>query len=101
MKTYVGDASVTFKGPAVKVAVKSPDAKILGTLRARTEGASAFPGVVTNTYGKGRVVYLPAGLDSAYYLYAYPYHRLILRNTTNWAASAPPPITVEAPMCVH
>ena len=101
MKTYVGAESVTFKGAAVKVAVKSPDAKVLGKLRARTAGAAEMPGVVTNTYGKGKVVYLPAGFDSAYYLYSYPYQRLVLRHAIDWAASALPPMTVEAPMCVH
>ena len=33
MKTYVGNESVTFKGPAVRVEVKSPNAKVLGTMR--------------------------------------------------------------------
>src|SRR5262249_5955066 len=37
----------------------------------------------------------------AYYLYPYPYQRLSLAHAIGWAASAPPPIAVEAPMCVH
>jgi Trehalose utilisation len=101
MKTYVGEESVTFKGAAVKVAVKSDAAKILGKLRARTPGAVDIPGVVANTYGKGRVVYFAAGFDSAYYLYAYPYQRLALKHAIEWAASAPSPLKVDAPMCVH
>lgn len=101
MKTYVGDESVTFKGAAVKVALKSANAKVLGTLRTRTEGAKQMPGVVTHTFGKGKVVYFPAGFDSAYYLYSYPYQRLVLRSAIDWAASAPLPMAVEAPMCVH
>ena len=101
MKTYVGDQSVTFKGPAVKVALRSPQAKIVGNLRARVEGVAEIPGVVTNTHGKGKVVYLPASFDSAYYLYPYPYHRLVLRHAIDWAAAAPPPMSIEAPMCVH
>lgn len=102
MKTYVGDDQVTFKGAAVRVALKSPDAKSIGNLRTRGEGAPAeFPGVVTHTYGKGRVVYFAAGFDSAYYLYAYPYQRLALKHAISWAASGPQPVTVEAPMCVH
>jgi hypothetical protein len=60
-----------------------------------------MPGVVTHTHGKGNVVYFAAGFDSAYYLYAYPYQRLALKHAIGWAASAPPPVTVEAPMCVH
>jgi hypothetical protein len=102
MRTYVGDQSVTFKGPALRVATASTSAKVIGTLRARTgAGASELPGVVTNSHGKGRVVYFAAGFDSAYYLYAYPYQRLALRHAIDWAASGPPPMVVEAPMCVH
>lgn len=102
MKTYVGDQSVTFKGPAVRVALKGKTAKVVGTLRARgVPGAQDFPGVVTHTYGKGRVVYLAAGFDSAHYLYSYPYQRLVLRHAIDWAAAAPPPVVVAAPMCVH
>jgi hypothetical protein len=57
--------------------------------------------VVTRTHGKGRVVYFAGGLDSGYYLYAYPYQRLALRHAIDWAAAAPAPVKVEAPMCVH
>jgi hypothetical protein len=102
MKTYVGDQSVTFKGAAVRVATKGAGARVLGALRAKSvAGAAEFPGVVAQSYGKGRVVYFAAGIDSAYYLYAYPYQRLCLRHAVTWAAAAPPPVAVEAPMCVH
>jgi len=102
MKTYVGDQPVTFKGAAVRVVRKDPLAKVMATLTARTvAGATAFPGVVSRTYGKGRVVYFAAGLDSGYYLYAYPYQRLALRHAIDWTAAAPSPVRVEAPMCVH
>lgn len=33
--------------------------------------------------------------------YAYPYQRVLLRSAIDWAAAAPAPISVEAPMCVH
>jgi hypothetical protein len=102
MKTYVGDQPVTFKGPAVRVARRGEAAKVHGTLRVKsTPDGAAFPGVIAHEYGKGRVVFLAAGFDAAYYLYAYPYQRLILRHAITWAASAPPPLSVEAPMCVH
>lgn len=102
MKTYVGGQPVTFKGPAVRVAPKGEAAKICGTLRVKSAAAgAAFPGVLRHEHGKGRVVFLAAGFDAAYYLYAYPYQRLILRHAITEAASAPPPLTVEAPMCVH
>lgn len=102
MKTYVGDQSVTFKGAALKVVSKDPSARVLATLRPKSiEGAPAFPAVISRSYGKGRVVYFSAGLDAGYYLYAYPYQRLALRHAIDWAASAPQPVRVEAPMCVH
>lgn len=102
MKTYVGEDSVTFKGPAVRVATADPAARQIATLRAKgVADAAPFPGVVTSTVGKGRVVYFAAGLDAGYYLYAYPYQRLALKNAIDWAAAAPTPVVVEAPMCVH
>ena len=102
MRTYVGDQPVTFKGPAVKVALNDLASKILGTIQSKSEaGAREMPGVVARTHGKGRVVYFAAGFDAGYYLYAYPYERLVLRHAIDWAAPSPPPVTVEAPMCVH
>jgi hypothetical protein len=103
MATYVGDLPVTFKGAAVRVAARA-SATVVGTMRAKGADAAADqPAVVTNVHGKGRVVYLAAGFDSAYYLYPYPYQRLVLKHVIDWAAgdAAPPPVTVEAPMCVH
>lgn len=47
------------------------------------------------------MVYLAAGIDAAYYLYSYPYHRIVLKNAIDRVASSPPPIDVKAPMCVH
>jgi hypothetical protein len=101
MKTYVGDQSVTFKGPAVRVAAIDAETKSIGTLRTRTAAFEDMPGVLTRSYGKGRVVYLAAGLDAAYYLYSYPYQRLVLKHAIQWAAGSPAPLAVEAPMCVH
>ena len=104
MPTYVGATSVTFKGPAVRVEVKSPAARVVGMLRVKSgEGPSGaeVPGVVAHSFGRGRVVYFAGGFDAAYYLYAYPYQRVLLANAIDWVASAPQPVNVEAPMCVH
>ena len=60
-----------------------------------------LPGIISRNHGKGRVVYFAGGLDAAYYLYAYPYQRLALVHATRWAASAPQPVKIKAPMCVH
>jgi hypothetical protein len=103
MATYVGEQPVVFKGAALRVAVKGANACTIATMKARgTTGAADHPAVVTNTHGKGRVVYLAAGLDAGYYLYSYPYQRLVLKHAIQWAAGdAAPPLTVTAPMCVH
>ncbi len=102
MRTYVGAQSVTFKGPAVRVSPTSASAKVLATLRIKgAPEAPALPGVVTSTYGRGRVAYFAGGLDAGYYLYAYPYQRLALRAAIDWAAGQPAPLQVSAPMCVH
>lgn len=102
MKTYVGDTQVTFKGAAVRVTPSTAQARVIGTLRSKSaELPGELPAVVTNEFGQGRVVYLPAGFDAGYYLYAYPYQRLVLKESILWAAAAPPPIQVAAPMCVH
>ena len=102
MKTYIGGDPVTFKGPAVKVSIHDPEAKVVGSLTDKAGGNSPmFPGIISRTHGKGRVVYFAGGLDAAYYLYAYPYQRLALVHATRWATSAPEPVKIKAPMCVH
>ncbi|WP_397569255.1 beta-galactosidase trimerization domain-containing protein [Schlesneria sp. T3-172] len=102
MKTYVGPDPVTFKGPAVKVKVHDPAASVIAAITDKSAaGSPALPAVVTRTHGKGRVVYFAAGLDAGYYLYAYPYQRLALAHAIQWAASAPQPVTIKAPMCIH
>jgi hypothetical protein len=101
MKTYVGPEPVTFKGPAVRVSIVDTQARTVGSLTPHA-GADKIPGVVSRKHGKGRVVYLAAGLDAGYYLYPFPYERLALARSIRWAAGdEPPPVRVEAPMCVH
>ncbi len=86
----------------MRVTTRDDTVKTLGTLRPQaTPDAPMIPAVVAHEFGKGRVVYFAAGFDAAYYSYAYPYQRLILRHAIDWAAAAPPPIVVAAPMCVH
>jgi hypothetical protein len=100
MKSYVGDGAVTFKGPALRVVARD-GVQVIGTMKPHGATTGDMPAVLANTHGKGRVVYLPAGLDAAYYLYSYPYQRLALRQAIDWVAPEPPPVVVEAPMCVH
>jgi hypothetical protein len=102
MQTYVGHNPVTFKGPAVHVRVNRQDAAVQATFQSKfTAGAPAMPAVVTQAFGRGRVAYFATGIDSTYYLYAYPYQRLVLKSAIEWVAAAPAPVNVDAPMCVH
>jgi hypothetical protein len=98
---YIGDEAVTFKGQAVAVGDVSPDARTIGAFSVRSAPGTVLPGIVTHAYGKGHVVYLAAGFDAAYYLYAYPYQRLLLAQAIRQVAPTPFGIAVEAPMCVH
>lgn len=101
LQSYIGEEPVVFKGQAVAVGDVSADARTLGTFGVRTAPAGGLPAIVTHRYGKGRVVYMAAGFDAAYYLYPYPYHRLLLAKAIRQVADAPFGITVDAPMCVH
>ena len=101
MKSYVGNEPVTFKGPANAV-VPAKDAQSIGWIRdASGPDANEWPAVVVRKHGKGKVVYLAAGFDAAYYLYSYPYQRLVLKSAVEWAAASPAPVTLKAPMCVQ
>ncbi len=98
---YVGLDAVTFKGPALRVRPRD-GAVVAATLGPKGRADGMFPAVMTRTLGRGRVAYLAAGFDAAYYLYPYPYQRLVLANAIRWAAgTVPQPVTVPAPMCVH
>lgn len=101
LRTYIGTDPVTLKGPAVRVAPRDP-ATVAASLRVKSSpGAPEHPAAIVRPHGRGRVVYFPAGLDAACYLYAYPYQRLALKAAIEHVAAAPPPVRVEAPMCVH
>lgn len=102
LEQYVGTEPVTLKGPAVRVEVDDENAQTWATLRLKNFGNQAsVPAIVANQYHSGRSVYFAAGMDAGYYLYSYPYQRLAITEAMRWAAQKPPPIHVNAPMCVH
>jgi hypothetical protein len=60
---------------------------------------AASPGMIASNHGKGRIVYLPAGLDQAMFFYPNSYISAILVNATLWAAGeVQPPLAVDAPL---
>jgi hypothetical protein len=101
LQALVGKGAVTFKGPVARVEPR-PGGVVEATVRPKDSGkGDVLPAVVSRTEGAGKIVYLAAGIDAAYYLSSYPYHRLVLAGAMRWAAAAPPPVEVTAPLCVH
>lgn len=98
----VGSQAVTCKASAVRVK-PAEGTQIAATITTRGAAPDVrpSPAIVTRQFGKGRVVYLTAGIDAAYYSYAYPYQRILLASAVRWAATDMPPVEVQAPMCVH
>jgi len=94
----VDDTAVVFKGPALAVEAVGASTAQMWYLDAK---GLKSPAVITRPFGKGRVVYFAAGVDAGYYLYAYPWQRVMLANAVRWAAGSAPPVQVKAPMCVH
>jgi hypothetical protein len=94
----VDEEPVVFKGPALAVAPKE-GAEIHAWYV--TPNGKRSPAILSRKIGKGRIVYLAAGIDAAYYSYAYPWQRVLLANAVRWAAGGPPPVVVTAPKCVH
>jgi len=52
--------------------------------------------------GRGRSAYFACDLGQAYFIAPYQYQRRLITNTVRWAAGPkPPPVRVEAPLCVQ
>ena len=97
-----GTDPLIFKGPAVRVR-PADGVEALARLwpHGTPEQADSPPAIFTRSLGEGRVVYFAAGIDAGYFSYPYPYQRVLLASAIHWAANAPPPLEVQAPMCVH
>lgn len=68
-------------------------------LSTNESAATSFPGLIASSHGRGRVVYLPAGLDQAMFFYPNTYIRALLVNACRWVAQdATPPVEVEGPL---
>jgi hypothetical protein len=97
----VGKATATFKGPVARVELL-PATRLEATVRAKDNTkADDLPAITTCTRGEARIAYFAAGIDAAHYSLSYPYYRVLLAQAIRWAASAPPPVEVTAPMCVQ
>jgi hypothetical protein len=99
MPDLVNGVQASFKGPMVRLGDIRPPGKRAMLLF--PEAQQPITAMVTNEFGKGRVVYMAAALDAAYFSYGYPYQRVVFSRAVQWAARQPPPIRVKAPMCVQ
>lgn len=100
MKTLITNVQATFKGPLLKTSgPRSPMKRAMIVFP--NIGADSFTAAAMGKYQRGRVIYFAAGIDAAYFSYGYPYQRLLLARAIAWAADAPFPITVVAPMCIQ
>jgi len=76
-----------------------PEGQVLATFRAnRPEATEPHPAIVASSFGKGRVVYLPASIDKGMFFYPDEYMRRMLVAACQWAAGEEPPVEVEGPL---
>jgi hypothetical protein len=87
-----------FRGPHVRVSDPKEPGEIVARL---TRDGKAEVALVARPFGRGRVVYLAAGLDAAMWNYAYPYQRRMLAKAMAWVAGQRPAVEVTGPMCVQ
>jgi hypothetical protein len=95
----VNGVQASFKGPMVRMSDARPPMK--RAMIMFPEGRDPIPAVVMGEQGKGRVVYMAAGFDAANFSYAYPYERVVMARALQWAAHEPPPVAIDAPMCIQ
>jgi hypothetical protein len=101
LEDLVPRKDVIFKGPQVVVSEPGDGSTVAVRLKPEGSSGAPTPGVVVRTFGKGRVVYMSAGVDAALWSYGYPYQRRLMARAIEWAAGTPFPIRVEAPMSVQ
>ena len=63
--------------------------------------AAVHPGLIETTYGKGKVIYLPADISWAFFRYGHAYLARIMELALRDVASEPPPVEVRAPRTVQ
>jgi hypothetical protein len=99
LKFITNGVQASFKGPMVLMSDPRPPMK--RAMLMFPEGKDPVPCVSMGEQGPGRVVYMAAGFDAANYSYGYPYERVLFSQAIKWVARTPPPVAVEAPMCIQ
>lgn len=98
LTALVPERKTLFKGPRTVVSMP-PEAERIATFT--PEGGEVIPAIAARQFGKGRVAYLPIGVDAALWSYSFPYQRVLLAGAIAWVASEPCPASVQAPMCIQ
>ena len=62
---------------------------------------TARPAIVANSYGTGRAVYFSFPAGAMYATVSYWEAKVLLANAVRWAANAPAPAELDAPLCVE
>lgn len=101
LQELVPSRSTRFRGPLVKVSEPTLNAEVIATMQPDGLKPSKLTAIALNKYGQGQVVYLAACVDAALWSYAYPYQRRLLVRLIEGVSRTPPPLRVEAPMCVQ
>jgi hypothetical protein len=101
LKELVGGQPVLCKGPQAMVSEPKDAADVAARMTVDGAEQRAMPAVIVRKFGKGRVVYLPSGIDAAMWSYSLPYQRRLLARAIEVAADNRFPIAVQAPMCVQ
>lgn len=59
------------------------------------------PAIIETAYGKGKVIYLPFDISWSFFRYGHEYLGRLMELALRDAASAPPPVEVQAPAIVE
>ena len=100
LKLVNNGIQASYKGPSVLIPFEARP-PMQRAMMMFPETGDAVSAATAGTYGKGKVVYFAAGFDAANYTYQYSYQRIMYATALRWAASAPPPVEVTAPMCIQ
>lgn len=78
------------------VMVKPTKGKVIGRLVNKNIETESIPAVIINTYGRGRVVYIPARLDSIQCEKLTPAIEQLFANSVNWIIRGNVPVQIKA-----
>lgn len=88
----------------VQASEAAPGMRLLTGDKDKTSGEvvkTDTPALIETTYGKGKVIYLPFDVSWSFFRYGHEYLGRLMELALREAASAPPPVEVQAPTIVQ